>query len=202
MFGAKIQRFLFRNLTGKEQKFNTIKLYEIVLAILFIVFGIIFLLNKMASDQSIAIFLGVLVAIDALLNIYSAVTKESNRLFKFNLISAVLYIILAVFFFTNVIGFLNYIAIYFGAYLFIVGLKQIIYAVVLKIVGEASFLIVLIMGLLISSLGGLLIFYPFTSFGTIEIVAIYGILLGLLKMNSANLLRSRVEFFLSELDND
>ena len=57
------------------------------------------------------------------------------------------------------------------------------------------------MGILIVSLGFLLIFYPFESFGVIEIIAIFSILIGLLNINTSNLLRNRVEKFMSKLDN-
>ena len=46
-----------------------------------------------------------------------------------------------------------------------------------------------------------MIFYPFESFGIIEIVGIFSILFGLLTINTSNLLRNRVEKFMSKLDN-
>lgn len=195
-------KFLNNNLRGKNKKFNDIKLYEIVVSIIFIIFGIILLLNKTVSDSFIAIFLGILVILEAIINIYSSVTKDSNNLFKLNIVFGVIYILIAILLFTNFIKFVNYLVIYFGAYLIINGIKEMITSVRLKMVREDSFLLVCVMSIIIISLGFLIIFYPFASFGILETIAIFAILYGILNINISNLLRNRVEKILSKVDNN
>ena len=113
-----------------------------------------------------------------------------------------MYLIIAVLLFTNLIKFINYIIIYFGAFLIIAGLKNLLTAIWLKLIREESFLIVLVMSVLVIALGGLMIFYPFASFTVLDITAIFAILYGLLNINTSNLLRNRVDQFLSKVDND
>jgi uncharacterized membrane protein HdeD (DUF308 family) len=197
-----VNKFLNTNLEGKEKKFNNIKLIEIVISLIFIVLGIILLINETASDSFISIFLGIIILLEAILNIYSSFMPNSNRIFKINVVFGVLYIIVAVLLFTNLIKFINYISIYYGAYLILSGLKQLINSIRYKLIKEDSWLITLTMAILIISLGALLIFYPFESFGVTEIIAIFSILLGILNINTSNLLRNRVEKFLSKVDND
>lgn len=197
-----VGRFLNNNLSGKNKKYNDVKLLEIIISIVFIIFGIILLLNKTVSDNFIAIFLGIIILLKAALNIYSFVTPNSNSLFKMNIVFGMLYLIISVLLFTNFIKFINYLTIYFGAFLIIAGLKALVNAVRLKLVREESFLIVLVMSILVISLGALIIFYPFASFGALDTIAIFAILYGLLNINTSNLLRNRVDKFLSKVDND
>ncbi len=201
MASKMINRFLNADLEGEEKKYNNIKLLEILIAIVFIIFGIILLLNKTVSDRFISTFLGVLILVEAALNIYSAVMSDSNRIFKINILFGIIFIVLAIFLFINPIKFVNYITIYYGAYLIINGIKGFINSIKYKLIKEDSWLIILVMSILTISLGVLMIFYPFESFGIIEIVGIFSILFGLLTINTSNLLRNRVEKFMSKLDN-
>lgn len=201
MASKMINRFLNADLEGEEKKYNNIKLLEILIAIVFIIFGIILLLNKTVSDRFISTFLGVLILVEAALNIYSAVMSDSNRIFKINILFGIIFIVLAILLFINPIKFVNYITIYYGAYLIINGIKGFINSIKYKLIKEDSWLIILVMSILTISLGVLMIFYPFESFGIIEIVGIFSILFGLLTINTSNLLRNRVEKFMSKLDN-
>lgn len=201
MASKMINRFLNADLEGEEKKYNNIKLLEILIAVVFIVFGIILLLNKTVSDRFISTFLGVLILVEAALNIYSTVMSDSNRIFKINILFGLIFIVLAIFLFINPIKFVNYITIYYGAYLIINGIKGFINSIKYKLIKEDSWLIILVVSILTISLGVLMIFYPFESFGIIEIVGIFSILFGLLTINTSNLLRNRVEKFMSKLDN-
>ena len=201
MASKMINRFLNADLEGEEKKYNNIKLLEILIAIVFIVFGIILILNKTVSDKFISTFLGILILVEAALNSYSAVMSDSNRIFKINILFGIIFILLAIFLFVNPIKFVNYITIYYGTYLIINGIKEFINSIKYKLIKEDSWLIILVMSILTISLGVLMIFYPFESFGIIEIVGIFSILFGLLTINTSNLLRNRVEKFMSKLDN-
>lgn len=201
MASKMINRFLNADLEGKEKKYNNIKLLEILIAIVFIVFGIILILNKTVSDKFISTFLGILILVEATLNIYSAVMSDSNKIFKINILFGLIFILIAIFLFVNPIKFVNYITIYYGTYLIINGIKEFINSIKYKLIKEDSWLIILVISILTASLGVLMIFYPFESFGIIEIVGIFSILFGLLTINTSNLLRNRVEKFMSKLDN-
>ncbi len=201
MASKMINRFLNADLEGKEKKYNNIKLLEILIAIVFIIFGIILILNKTVSDKFISTFLGILILVEATLNIYSAVMSDSNKIFKINILFGLIFILIAIFLFVNPIKFVNYITIYYGTYLIINGIKEFINSIKYKLIKEDSWLIILVISILTASLGVLMIFYPFESFGIIEIVGIFSILFGLLTINTSNLLRNRVEKFMSKLDN-
>ena len=56
MASKMINRFLNADLEGEEKKYNNIKLLEILIAVVFIVFGIILILNKTVSDKFISMY--------------------------------------------------------------------------------------------------------------------------------------------------
>ena len=199
--GKTINKFLNNNLDGKEKKYNIIKLVEIILSVLFVIFGIILFSNNILDVKKISIFLGIFVLLYSILNIYSAISSNSNKLFKMNIIFGAIYAFISILLFTNFIKLVNYLPVYFGAFLVIAGIKQLIVSIRLKMVRESSFLLVLVMSILILALGLLLIFYPFESFDIIELTAVFSILYGLLNINTSNLLRNRVKKFLSKVDN-
>ena len=187
------RKFFKPNLNDGQKAFYKIELYEMVIALLFILFGVISLLNSLMSEKTIAVSLGILILIEGALNIYSNVMPHNNGEYKMNVIFAILYFIIALLLFTNIIKFINYIQIYYGAYLAISGIKYLLIAIKLKKMNDKGFLLVLSMSILLIALGGLLVFYPYVSFTVYELIAIFSILVGLLNLNNANLLRNRAD---------
>jgi uncharacterized membrane protein HdeD (DUF308 family) len=185
-------KFLGGKLSKSEKKHNIIKACEMGLALVFVIMGIIFM-NVDMSEKTVAVLLGVLVLIDALINIYSTIMGDSNEYFKLNIVFGILYAIVAVLLFTNLIKFVNYIVIYYGIYIALSGIKQILTSIKLKLMGDKSFFITFIMSILIIAMGVLLVFYSYKTFTIFEVVGIYTILIGLLNMNTANLLKNRVK---------
>ena len=187
------KKFFKPNLNNEQKAFYKVKLYEMILALVFILFGIIMLINNIVSDKLVAISLGLLMVADGAINIYSNFMKYNDDNFKLNLIFGCIYIVIALLLFTNIIKFVNYIQIYYSLYLIVSGIKQTIIAIKLKLINDKSFLLVLLMGILIIALGGLLMFYPYVSFTIFELFAIFSILYGLLNLNTSNLLKNRAD---------
>ena len=187
-----VDRIIGQGLSGKERKHNIIKLGEMIIALAFIIAGIV-LMNTIMSDKKVAAILGSIILVEGLLNVYSAIMRDSNDYFKLNLVFGILYVVVAILLFTNLIKFVSYIQVYFAAYFVITGIKQLLVSIKLKLMGDKAFLITLIMALMIIVMGGLMVFYTFETFGIIETIAIFAILLGLLNLNTCNLLKNRVE---------
>ncbi|MBE6160836.1 MAG: hypothetical protein E7158_01260 [Firmicutes bacterium] len=197
-----IDKFVGKNLKKDEKAFNKIRVYEIVLSILFIIVGVVIFMNKMISDNAVANVLGILIILEAIINIYSAVMPNSNSLYKSNLIFGILYIIVAIFMFTNIIKFINYLPIYYGVYIIINGLKTLLLSVNLLRIKDESFLVILVMSLLIIAVGNLLLFYPFGSFSSLELVAVFSILIGIINASYSNLLKKRAKKIISKVDSE
>ena len=196
-----ISVFFNNNLDVKERKYNNVKLIEIFLSVIFIIYGIVLFSNNILNTDRIESFLGIIILLYGILDIYSGLGDNSNKIFKLNILFGILYLIIAIMLFTNFIKLVNSLKIYYGVFLIISGIKQLSVSIRLKMVKENSFLLMLVMSILVLSLGGLLVLYPFQSFDIIELVAIFSILFGLLNINASNLLRNRVENFLSKVDN-
>lgn len=185
--------FIGLNLKKREKAFNRVKLLESILAVILIIFSIILFTKGFASDKTIGVILGVIVIADGLINIYSTIMPDSNEIYKHNMKFGIIDIIIAFFLMTNVIKFVNFLQIYYGIYLIINGIKALLLSYNLKQLADKSFLIISAMAALILVLGGLMIFYPFQSFTAVEVVAIFSILYGILTINNAYLLKSRVK---------
>lgn len=197
-----IDKFIGKNLKKAEKSFSKIKVYEIILSVLFIVVGILIFSNKMISDSTISSILGILIVLEAVINIYSAIMPNSNALYKSNIIFGILYIIVAILMFTNLIKFVNYLQIYYSVYIVISGIKMLLLSINLLRIREESFLILLVMSLLTISVGCLLLFYPFGSFSYLELVAVFSILTGIISASSSNLLKKRVKKIISKVDSE
>ena len=185
--------FIGLNLKKREKAFNRVKMFEAIIAILFIIFGIILFARGFGDDKKVGIFLGLLVILDGMVNIYSTVMPDSNEIYKANMIFGIIDIIIAFLLITNVIKFINFLQIYYGVYLLVNGAKLLYVSFNLKKLEDRSYLIISSMAALSIVLGGLLIFYPFQSFTGIEVIAIFAILHGVLTINNAYLLRGRVK---------
>lgn len=187
------KRFFKANLNDTQKAFYKIKLYEMILALVFILFGSILLINKVVSEKTIAISLGLLVLIDGAINIYSNFMPNNDGEYKKEFIFGILYCIVSILLFINIMKFVNYIQIYYSTYLVLFGINQLITAIRLKMINDKSFLLILFMAILMVALGGLLLFYPYVSFTIYELYAIFSILFGLLRLNTCNLLKNRAE---------
>ena len=185
------KKFFKPNLNDEQKAFYRIKLYEMVLSLLFVLFGIVLLMNKMMSEKAVAISLGLAILVDGVLNIYSNFMPNNDGNYRIDFVFGILYCISALLLFVNVINFINYIQIYYSAYLVLAGIKYLILAIRLKMISDKSFLIVLSMSILTIALGGLLLFYNYVSFTIYELFAIFSILYGLLNLNTSNLLKNR-----------
>ena len=185
--------FIGLNLKKREKAFNRVKLLESILAIIFILFGIVLFTKGFDSDKTIGIVLGVILIIDGIINIYSRIMPDSNELYRTNMIFGIINIIIAFLLITNVIRFVNFLQIYYGAYFIINGIKLILLTINLKRLEDKSFLIIGAMAALTLVLGGLLMFYQFQSFTITEVIAIFSILHGVLTINNSYLLRGRVK---------
>ena len=187
------KRFFRANLNDTQKAFYKIKLYEMILALVFVLFGCILLINKVIPKKTIAIALGLLILINGAINIYSNFMPNNDGEYKREFIFGILYCIVALLLFTNIIKFVNYVQIYYSIYLALLGINELITAIRLKMMGDKSFLLVLFMSILVIALGGLLLFYPYVSFTIYELYAIFSILFGLLRLNACNLLKNRAE---------
>ena len=187
------KKFFSPNLNDEQKAFYKIKMYQMILSLVFVLFGAIVLINKVVSENIIIFSLSALIIASGIINIYSNFMKNNGGLYKKDFIFGILYCIVALLLITNIIKFINYIQIYYAIYLVLAGISELIDAIKLKMIGDKSFLLVLLMSILVIALGGLLLFYPYVSFTIYELFAIFAILYGLLNLNASNLLRNRAD---------
>ena len=187
------KRFLRPNLNDEQKAFYKFKLSELIISLVFVVYGAILLINRDTSETFIGVLLGLIVIAHGAINIYSNFMPHNGGEFKKNVVFGILYCVAGLLLIVNIFKFLEYIQIYYSAYLIIAAINQLINAIKLKTINDKSFLIVLITALLAGALGGLLLFYNYVSFTIHELIAIFSILYGFLCLNTSNLLKNRAD---------
>lgn len=197
-----LENFLNVSYSGSEMQFNRIMLLEMIVSIITIGVGIFLASDNIINESLIKILLGSIVLLTSIINFISFKKYRNNRLFIFNIVFSILYLIVSILFITNLFNFSNYLCIYSGLYLLISGIKYGYYAYILNRVNEDSFLITCATAIITIILGGLLVFYTFESFGIFEVIGIIFILHSVLNISISNLLRNRICKFISKVDND
>ncbi len=170
--------------------FKTVSIIESILAILFLIAGLIFFTNESISYLLLCIITGILIIGVGISSIYSFIKREEIVLFNLNLIFGIVFIIVGIIsFFVNYN--LNYVC---ASFLIISGLKKIVYSIYLKKFNESSWLFNLVMGILFIALG---VITCFTSVdNTITVVGIDLIGYALLDLTIIILLARRSKYFL------
>ena len=171
--------------------FNVITLFELVVAMIFILVGILFFSNTQTSNILVSIITGFILIMNGASALFSYFRRGSIVLYNYNLIIGIILLILGV-----VAMFLgNVLSIALGIYFLIVGVQKMSYSFFLKKFNENSWIFNLVVGILFIILG-------LTAFFTDgeAVVQVAGICLigyGLMDFISTILLRKRSKYFIA-----
>ncbi len=171
--------------------FNVITLFEITIALIYIIVGILFFTNSTASNTLVSIITGFILIIHGVSAIFSYLRRGDIELFNLNLIFGIILIVLGI-----VAMFLGKVlSIALGIYLIIGGSQKISYSYFLKKFNESSWVFNLVVGILCIILG-------VTTFFTsgdkiIEVAGICMLGYGVIDMINVILLRKRSTFFIA-----
>lgn len=190
-----------KNLDGENKTMNNIRNFEMLVAILFLILGIVMLINPFISNNVLKVIFGILVLLECGISLFSKIKFNYVSLFKTNIIYSAMLLLIAVCFFFNIFKFLEFLPIYFGSYLILKSIKNIILAFNLKSYKEDYFVIVLVTAIMHLAMGVIVILFPFESFAGLEKIAIFSILVGLLNFNTSYLLREKIVELMSKVDN-
>ena len=168
--------------------FNTVTLIELVMALIYILLGILFFVDSKLSDSLVSIITGIFFIISGCATIFSYFKRE--MLFRNNLLFGIFLTILGI---LSLI-FQNVLIIILAIYFIVSGVKKINYGIILRKFDESCWLINLTMGVLLIIVG---ITSIFTRGG--ELVEALGICLffyGSINLVETIILRRRSKYFL------
>lgn len=197
-----LEKFFNVDYDREEMKFNRIMLLEMCLSLLFIIIGVLLFASKISSEGIIRVIIGTFVLAEAIICFISFKSNRNNKLFVFNIIFAVLFMIIALLFYTNLFKFLEFIKIYSSLFFIIAGIKYGYNGIILKSVNEETYLITLTSAIIVFALGGISMFFVFNNYSIYQVLGIFTVLYGMINISISNLLRNRICKFMSKVDND
>ncbi len=183
---------MFEKLLGEVKGiFNTITLIEMGIAILFIIFGLVFFSASKISTVVLGILVGLLLISKGVESIFAYLRKGRIDLFNNDLVFGIILVIIGVIsLFTGKI-----LSIMLGIYFIVSGGQKINYGIFLKKFNESSWLITTGLGVMFIVIG---IVAFFTS--SENVVSVTGICLlgyGVMNLVSVILLRRRSKYFIA-----
>lgn len=165
---------------------------EIVFSIGCIILGIIFYLFSEISTVTIGIILGIYFLAMGIVKIYAYFNRKQIPLFHYNLFYGIISIILGIITIFEPFTFTKVVTTMIGIWLIYVAIVKIDLSIRLKMIGEKSWLFLLISALLVIFMGIVLIVNPFNNLLLTQIIGSFLILFGVVHSTDAFLIKKEL----------
>ena len=179
-----------------EEKFNKIILVEIGFSLLYALLGLIIFLKSEIANSVVGTLIGTFFLIAGLIQIYTFIDKSKIRLFKCNIVTGILNILLGIFIMLNPLTLVDILNISLGVWLVVESISKFILYVNLKKIQEETNKIFLVSTLLLLFMGVIIIINPFRSMLITQTIGIFIILYNIVNINDLVLLKRRSKKFL------
>lgn len=156
--------------------FKKIMLGNIILTLLFLIFGVVIYLHPLFTLKTVGILISIYFIIIGLFNIYEYLIRNDNPLFKMNIFLGILTILLGIFTIANPFKMFKILTLALGIYLIITSLIKIFESFKLKKYGFDGWLIMLVSSILELILGIFIAINPMASIDIVEATGIFIIL--------------------------
>lgn len=171
--------------------FNTLTMIDVVIAIIYIIIGLLFFTNAASSNIVVSVITGLILISSGISAIFAYLRKDNIELFNFNLIIGIIMVAVGI-----VAMFLGKVlSIALGIYFIVSAASKFSYSYFLKKFNESCWLFNLFVGVLYLVLG---ITTFFTSGeAAIKVAGICLLGYGVMNLISVILLRKRSKFFIA-----
>lgn len=179
-----------------EEKFNKIILMEMGFSILYAILGVVIFLKSEMANTLVGTLVGTFFLISGLIQIYTFIDKSKIRIFRSNIITGIINILLGIFIMLNPLRIVDILNISLGIWLVIEGISKFVLYVNLKKVQEESNKIFLVSTILLLFMGVVIVLNPFRSMLITQTIGIFIILYNIVNINDLVLLKRRSKMFL------
>ena len=162
--------------------FDKIILGNIILTVLFLIFGIIVYLNPVMTLKTLGVFIGIYFSLFGLFNIYEFFMRKESPIFSLKIILGIIALVLGLFTIINPFKIVKLVTFALGIYLTLLGIFKILDALKLKKYGFDGWLIVLVVSVLITIFGVFVGINPMASVSLVEVTSIFIILSSILEI--------------------
>jgi len=167
-------------------EFNKIILANIVLNILFLLFGFIIYMNPYVTTKIIGIIIGIYFIFFAIFAIYEFLMRKDSPIFRFKIIIGILVLILGIFAIINPFKIIKITTFSLGVYLIINSISKLLEVFKFKKIGYDGWMLILVTSILLLIFGVLMVINPMASIDIIQLTGIFIVLSCILEI--ANLI--------------
>lgn len=179
-----------------EDKFNKILLTEMAFSIIYLLLGVFIAIKSEIANSVAGILVGIFFLISGFINIYTFIDKSKIRLFRYNIWTGILEVLLGIFIMLNPLTLLDILNISLGIWILVEGINRMILYIDMKKIQEESSKIFLVSSLLLIFMGVMIILNPFRSIVITRTIGIFIILYNVISLNNLVLLKRRSKKFL------
>ena len=156
--------------------FKKVVLGNMIITLLFLIFGIVIYLKPYATLNTLGIFTGIYFIVFGLIYIYEYLLRYDNPIFNFKIYIGIIAVLLGIFTIFNPFHFFKILTLTLGIYLAIIGINRIIQSLRMKKYDFDGWIVMLVGAILEVLMGLLLVFNPFVSLTIVEVTGIFIVL--------------------------
>lgn len=165
-----------------KMDFGKMILGNIILNILFLIFGIIIFMNANLTIEVVGVIAGIYFIIFGVFRILEYFSRDTLPIFKYSIFVGILEVILGFFIMFNPLNIAKIVTFALGIYLIIVALNKLIESFGLKKYGYDGWLILLVTSILLLIFGVFITINPMASMDLVQAMAIFIILSSILEI--------------------
>lgn len=176
-----------------ENVYNRMIIYSILTSILSIIIGLILIFLPSISNKVVGIIVGIVFLVFGINSVYKYFHRDGAKIYSLNLIFGVLYSILGIVIIIYPFSVMNFVTICLGLFIIVNGVSKINYGIWLKRGNEESWLVTLVTGAFLGTIGIMLVFNPFTALTLTQISGAFLIITGVLNLSDTILFKNRAK---------
>lgn len=173
--------------------FSKLLIGDIILNLLFLLFGIIIYLNPQITLETSGIILGIYFIIFGLFAIYEYFIRDNNPLYSLNILWGILAIITGLFVIVDPFKFFKILTFALGIYLIIVSIRKVIDTFKLKKSGYDGWSLMLAIAIILLIFGIFILINPMAAMDLAEAAGIFIILASILEICNSIMLYTKAQ---------
>ncbi len=176
-----------------ENVYNRMIIYSILTSILSIIIGLVLIFLPAVSNKVVGIIVGIVFLAFGINSVYKYFHRDGAKIYSLNLIFGVLYSILGIVIIIYPFSVMNFVTVCLGLFIIVNGISKINYGMWLKRGNEESWLVTLVTGAFLVTIGIMLVFNPFTALTLTQIAGAFLIITGVLNLSDTILFKNRAK---------
>lgn len=166
---------------------------SLMVSLMIAVVGIVLYVLTDIPDRMIGMSVGLASVVTSFVVAYKYFKRDGARLYKYNLIFGILFLILGIIVMLDVIKVSSFITICLGLYLILLGGLKLSYGIWFKVGNDSSWFITCVIGIMLLIFGIMLIINPFESLTLSQTVGLFLLIASVLDMTDTFMLLKRAD---------